>query len=79
VGTRPTVDGGAKVVLEVYLFDFDREIYGCYVEVHFKQRIRDEMRFQSLEELKAQIEKDVAEAKDALSSQDACSIHTIPG
>ena len=64
VGTRPTVDGGSKVVLETYLFDFDKEIYGCYVEVRFKQKIRDEIRFQSLEQLKAQIEKDVAEAKN---------------
>jgi riboflavin kinase/FMN adenylyltransferase len=63
VGTRPTVDGGAKVVLETHLFDFDSEIYGRYVEVHFKQKIRAEMRFQSLDELKAQILKDVAEAK----------------
>ncbi len=78
VGTRPTVDGGSKVILEAHLFDFDREIYGRYVEVHFKQKIRDEMRFQSLEELKAQIVKDVAKAKAALSSPHACSIPTIP-
>lgn len=63
VGTRPTVDGGAKVILETHLFDFDKDIYGCYVEVHFKKKIRDEMRFQSLAQLKAQIEKDVAETK----------------
>jgi riboflavin kinase/FMN adenylyltransferase len=63
VGTRPTVDGGAKVILETHLFDFDKEIYGHYVEVHFKQKIRDEMRFTSLTLLKAQIEKDVAQTK----------------
>jgi riboflavin kinase/FMN adenylyltransferase len=63
VGTRPTVDGGSKVILETHLFDFDKEIYGHYVEVHFKQKIRDEVCFQSLEQLKAQIVKDVAETK----------------
>ena len=63
VGTRPTVDGGSRVILEAHLFDFNKEIYGRYVEVHFKQKIRDEMCFQSLEQLKAQIEKDVAETK----------------
>ena len=63
VGIRPTVDGGSTVILETYLFDFDKEIYGRYVEVHFKQKIRDEVRFQSLEQLKAQIEKDVVDAK----------------
>jgi riboflavin kinase/FMN adenylyltransferase len=79
VGTRPTVDGGSKVILEVYLFDFDKEIYGRYVEVHFKQKIRDEMRFQSLDELKAQIVKDVAEAKAALCIRRDCSTTPIPG
>ncbi|MGZ8186626.1 MAG: bifunctional riboflavin kinase/FAD synthetase [Methylobacter sp.] len=63
VGTRPTIEGGSKVILETYLFDFDKEIYGRYVEVHFKQKIRDEQRFQSLDELKAQIVKDVIETK----------------
>ena len=63
VGTRPTIGGGTRVVLETYLFDFNRDIYGKYVEVHFKKKIRDEMRFQSLDELRAQITKDVAEAK----------------
>ena len=63
VGTRPTIDGGSKVILETHLFDFDKEIYGRYVEVHFKRKIRDEMRFRSLEELKAQIVKDVADTK----------------
>ncbi|MDD5410254.1 MAG: bifunctional riboflavin kinase/FAD synthetase [Methylobacter sp.] len=62
VGIRPTVNG-SKVILETHLFDFDKEIYGRYVEVHFKQKIRDEIRFQSLEQLKVQIVKDVAEAK----------------
>jgi riboflavin kinase/FMN adenylyltransferase len=63
VGTRPTVDGGSKVILETHLFDFDKEIYGRYVEVHFKQKIRDEVCFQSLEQLQAQIVKDVADTK----------------
>ena len=71
VGTRPTVDGGSKVILEAHLFDFNREIYGRYVEVHFKHKIRNEIRFQSLDELKVQIVKDVAEAKNFFASQSA--------
>ena len=63
VGTRPTVDGGAKVILETHLFDFSQEIYGHYVEVHFRKKIRNEVRFKSLDELKAQIAKDVALVK----------------
>ncbi len=67
VGTRPTFDGGSKVLLETHLFDFNKEIYGCYVEVHFKQKIRDEMQFQSFEQLQAQIVKDVLSAKKIFS------------
>ncbi|MDO9163207.1 MAG: bifunctional riboflavin kinase/FAD synthetase [Methylococcaceae bacterium] len=63
VGTRPTVNGSSKVILETHLFDFDKDIYGRYVQVHFKQKIRDEMRFPSLDQLKAQIVKDVVETK----------------
>lgn len=69
VGTRPTIDGGSKVILETHLFDFDKEIYGRYVEVRFKQKIRDEIRFQSLEQLTAQIAKDVAETKKIFFEQ----------
>ncbi len=63
VGTRPTVDGSSNVLLETHLFDFDKEIYGRSVEVHFYQKIRDEIRFRSLDELKDQILKDVADTK----------------
>ena len=69
VGTRPTVDGGSKVLLETHLFDFNQEIYGRYVEVHFKQKIRDEMRFGSLAELQIQIDADVSAAKDFFTNQ----------
>jgi len=68
VGTRPTVDGGKKVILETHLFDFDKEIYGYYVEVLFKKKIRDEARFNSLNELKVQIEKDIIVAKQIFSA-----------
>ncbi len=63
VGTRPTLNGDAKVVLEVHLFDFKKEIYGHYVEIHFKHKIRDEIRFESLAELKRQIAQDVIAAQ----------------
>ena len=66
VGTRPTVDGGTKVILETHLFDFNEEIYGYYVEVVFKKKIRDEVRFASLDALKVQIKKDITVAKQIL-------------
>lgn len=63
VGTRPTVDGNQTVILETHLFDFNRNIYGKYVEIHFKQKIREEVRFPSLNALKLQIEKDILKTK----------------
>lgn len=66
VGTRPTVNGGARVLLETHLFDFDQDIYGKYVEVHFKHKLRSEMCFQSLDDLKQQIQLDTAQAKTLL-------------
>jgi len=63
VGIRPTFNGGSKVILETHLFEFNQEIYGAYVEVHFKDKIRDEMRFESFEQLQAQIKEDVARVK----------------
>ena len=58
VGKRPTV-GGEKTLLEVFIFDFDREIYVDRVTIVFKQKSRKEIKFDSFEELKQQIAKDV--------------------
>lgn len=69
VGVRPTVDGGNAVVLETFLFNFNQDIYGRYVEVHFKQKIRAEQRFQTVDGLIAQIEADVAAAKMIFAQQ----------
>lgn len=62
VGNRPTVDG-TRSLLEVHLFDFDKTIYGHYVRVDFIHKLRDEIRFDSFELLKAQIARDVIQAK----------------
>ncbi|RLA24050.1 MAG: bifunctional riboflavin kinase/FAD synthetase [Gammaproteobacteria bacterium] len=58
VGIKPTLEGERTILLEVHLFDFDEDIYGCHVEVHFVKKIRDEQKFDSLEALKEQIKKD---------------------
>jgi len=63
LGTRPTIEGGAKAVLETHLFDFSADIYGRYVEVHFHAKLRDERRFESLDSLKVQIAADVNRAR----------------
>lgn len=65
VGFRPTVFGKTQR-LEVYLFDFKKNIYGKHVKVEFLERIRGEIKFNSLKDLKIQIEKDVVTAKKYL-------------
>jgi riboflavin kinase/FMN adenylyltransferase len=62
VGNRPTVDG-TRSLLEIHLFDFHRDIYGCHVQVEFLRKLRPERRFESVEALKQQIEDDVRQAR----------------
>jgi riboflavin kinase/FMN adenylyltransferase len=67
VGNRPTVDGGARYLLEVHLFDFAGDLYGRHAEVEFRLKLRDEQKFGSFEQLKTQIDRDVAAAREYLS------------
>jgi riboflavin kinase/FMN adenylyltransferase len=61
IGTRPTFHGaGASTVVEVHLPGFTGDLYGEYLEVHFTERHRDEMKFPSAAALVAQIRADVA-------------------
>ncbi|MBI5462140.1 MAG: bifunctional riboflavin kinase/FAD synthetase [Gammaproteobacteria bacterium] len=69
VGTRPTVDG-TRSLLEVHLFDFAGDIYGRQVAVEFVHKIRDEKRFASFAELKAQIEQDAQQARAFFALRD---------
>ncbi|QPB42021.1 bifunctional riboflavin kinase/FAD synthetase [Rodentibacter haemolyticus] len=62
IGKRPTINGTIQL-LEVYLFDFSRDIYGEHIEVEFCHKIRNEIKFPSFDDLKAQIECDVEIAK----------------
>ena len=60
IGVRPTVDQSSRVHLEVHLLDFSENLYGHALKVEFAARIRDEIRFESLEALAAQLERDEA-------------------
>ncbi|RTI00262.1 riboflavin biosynthesis protein RibF [Thermus scotoductus] len=62
VGTRPTVNGSERR-LEVHLLGFAGDLYGEEMRLVFLKRLREERRFASLEELQAQIAKDVASAR----------------
>ena len=62
IGVRPTVDG-KEPLLEVHIFDFDGDIYGELLTVTFRQKLRDEQTFASLEALEKQIHADIQEAR----------------
>jgi len=64
LGVRPTIAGIPKLSLEVHVLDFDADLYDKHVHVEFFHKIRDEMKFPSLDALKVQIAKDVAIARD---------------
>ncbi len=59
VGIRPTIDDDNEISIEVHILDFDQDIYGMDVELSFINFIRCEMKFNSLDELKLQIKKDI--------------------
>ncbi len=64
-GRRPMFDDGAPL-LEVFLFDFDGDLYGQMIDVAFIGWIRHEQKFESIEALKRHMAADVAQARDAL-------------
>ncbi|PYJ51559.1 MAG: hypothetical protein DME69_03735 [Verrucomicrobia bacterium] len=69
LGYRPTISSGkSERVLEIYLLDFDRDIYGENVEVRFVRYLRPERKFDSLEALVGQIELDVRQARELCAS-----------
>ncbi len=63
IGTRPTIDG-TKTLLEVHLLDFNREVYGHYVKVEFCKKLREEIRYPTIDLLKEQIARDVLSARN---------------
>ena len=65
VGIRPTLDL-ENVTIEAHIFDFNQDIYGKHMEIVFLERMRDEMRFNSLSELKMQLDKDARHARSVL-------------
>ena len=68
LGTRPTVDG-KRVLLEVYLLDFNRDIYGRHIQVSFLHKLRDELKFDSLDALKDRIADDVRLTRDFFANR----------
>ncbi len=66
IGKRPTVDGSQEL-LEVHILDFKQTIYGRHIEIEFVAKLRDEKKFSGLEELRAQLQQDAAQARILLT------------
>lgn len=71
VGLRPTVDDSGRWLLEVHVFDFNQDVYGRRVRVEFIERLRDEARYDTLEQLTEAIRADAAQARAVLASSAA--------
>lgn len=66
VGTRPTVKG-VEPLLEAHLFDFDGDLYGKKIRVEFIEKLRDEVKFDGLDELVIQMNQDAEQARAVLA------------
>ena len=67
IGLRPTFNNVHEPITEVFILDFDKDIYGMNIKVEFINRLRDEKKFSSKEELKNNIKLDVAKAIELIS------------
>jgi riboflavin kinase / FMN adenylyltransferase len=70
LGTRPTVNG-VEPLLEVHVFDFEGDLYGRAIEVEFIAKLRDEVKFDSLDLMMVQMQVDATRARDVLSKVDS--------
>jgi riboflavin kinase/FMN adenylyltransferase len=70
IGFRPTVNGN-YLTIEVNIFDFNKDIYGDYLTVYFVERIRDEMKFEDLNALRIQLQKDEVSVREILNEKTA--------
>ncbi|OOF71007.1 bifunctional riboflavin kinase/FAD synthetase [Rodentibacter caecimuris] len=76
IGKRPTINGSLQL-LETHLFDFQDDLYGQFVEIEFCHKIRNEHKFNSLDELQRQIQKDIEIAKEYFVSSKTSASQAI--
>ena len=70
VGTRPTVNNGTDITVEAFLLDFEGDLYGKTLRLEFFEHLRDEVRFDSLDALKAQIAADAEATRRYFAAAD---------
>src|SRR5216117_1485446 len=68
VGVRPTFETGRTLLVEAYLLDFDGDLYGQPLRIAFAERLRGEKRFESVDDLVAQMGRDVERAREIASA-----------
>jgi riboflavin kinase/FMN adenylyltransferase len=68
VGVRPTFETGRGLLVEAYLLDFDGDLYGQTLRIAFLERLRGEKRFESVDDLVAQMHRDVEQARQITSA-----------
>ena len=66
VGVRPTFDTGRGVLVEAFILDYEGDLYGRELRLEFVERLRGERRFDGVEELVAQMDRDVEDAREVL-------------
>ena len=76
IGVRPTVEDSGRVLLETYVFDYDRECYGKLIRVEFLKKLRDEEKYVDLPTLTAAIARDADHARAYFEQQNAATSST---
>ena len=69
LGLRPTVSSNLTATLEVHVFDFGGDLYRTHLTVNFLQKLRDQVKFDNLQALSRQIERDIVQAKDFFDAE----------
>lgn len=71
IGLRPTIDDHRGVTIETHIFDYSGDLYGTTLRLEFMERLRDEMKFPSLERLRGQLAEDARKARAVLDNENA--------
>ena len=67
IGYRPTIGPGNALTIETHILDFDEDIYGLDIHIHFYKRIREERKFDSLSALADQLKADREQVRHTLA------------
>jgi len=66
IGVNPSVSNDNNIKIEIHVFEFDKNLYGEEIQIEFVERLRDEKKFTSMEELKIQLSIDKENAQQRL-------------